>query len=263
MESFRALRAAAFQAYYEHLPLRRAQLPQGPDMRIHRRLTYGRLLELNVLDTRQYRDDQVGAGFPGGPRDPRTLDPGRTMTGEAQERWLLDGLSRSKAHWNVIAQQTIMAQFDYDPGPGESINSDQWDGYVPARDRIMRTLAEGSPSNPVVLSGDWHSSWVNDLKLDFNDPAAATVATEFVGTSISSGCGWRDDVEAALAANPHVHFFDGTYRGYVRCEVTPTAGAATTASCPPPPTPLARLPRSAPGECSTATPAPCRWTASP
>lgn len=221
VESFRALRAAAFQAYYEHLPLRRAQLPQGPDMRIHRRLTYGRLAEFNVLDTRQYRDDQVGTGFPGGPRDPRTLDPARTMAGDAQERWLLDGLARSQAQWNVVAQQTIMAQFDYDPGPAESINKDQWDGYVPARERILRTLGEGGPSNPVVLTGDWHSSWVNDLKLDFDDPASATVATEFVGTSISSGCGWRDDVEAALGANPHVRFFDGTYRGYVRCEVTP------------------------------------------
>jgi len=221
VESFRALRAAAFQAYYEHLPLRRAQVPRGPEMRIHRRLTYGRLLELNVLDTRQYRDDQVGSGFPGGPRDPRTLDPARTMTGDAQERWLLDGLRRSKSRWNVIAQQTIMAQFDYDPGPVESINRDQWDGYVPARQRILRALGEGGPSNPVVLTGDWHSSWVNDLKRDFDDPASETVATEFVGTSISSGCGWRADVEAALPANPHVRFFDGTYRGYVRCEVTP------------------------------------------
>jgi len=142
------------------------------------------------------------------------------MTGEAQERWLLDGLRRSKARWNVIAQQTMMAQFDYDTGPGESINSDQWDGYVPARDRIMRALDDSGPSNPVVLSGDWHSSWVNDLKRNVDDPASATVATEFVGTSISSGCGWRDDVEAALAANPHVRFFDGRYRGYVRCEVS-------------------------------------------
>jgi hypothetical protein len=107
------------------------------------------------------------------------------------------------------------------PRTRRELNKDQWDGYVPARERILRTLGEGGPSNPVVLTGDWHSSWVNDLKLDFDDPASATVATEFVGTSISSGCGWRDDVEAALGANPHVRFFDGTYRGYVRCEVTP------------------------------------------
>ncbi len=221
VDSFRGLRAAAFQAYYEHLPLRRAQLPRGPEMRIHRRLTYGRLLEFNVLDTRQYRSDQVGSGFPSGPRDPRSLDPARVMTGAAQEKWLADGLRQSKSRWNVVAQQTIMAQFDYDPGPGVAINHDQWDGYAPARERILRAFGDGGPSNPVVITGDWHSSWVNDLKADFTDPAAETIATEFVGTSISSGCGWRDDVAAALSANPHVHFFDGTYRGYVRCEVTP------------------------------------------
>jgi len=221
VESFLARRAAAFRAYYEHLPLRRAQLPVGPDMRIHRRVTYGRLVEFNVLDTRQYRDDQVGKGFPSGPRDPRTLDPARTLTGDAQEGWLLDGLQSSKSRWNVIAQQTMMAQLDYDTGPAQSINSDQWDGYVPARDRILAALGKGGPANPVVLSGDWHSSFVNDLKRDFVDPASETVATEFVGTSISSGCGWRGAVEAALSANPHIRFFNGTYRGYVRCNVTP------------------------------------------
>ena len=110
-----------------------------------------------------------------------------------------------------------MAQFDYDPGEGFSINRDQWDGYTADRDHLLNFIKEQRPSNRIVLSGDWHSSWVNDLKEDFNNPDSKTLATEFVGTSISSGCGWRDDVEAALTANPHVKFFNGDYRGYVRC----------------------------------------------
>jgi phosphodiesterase/alkaline phosphatase D-like protein len=218
--NFMELRANAFQVYYEHLPLRRSSMPVGPDMLLYRRLAYGRLAEFSVLDTRQYRSDQVQGAFIA-PRDPDSFDPALTMTGSEQERWLLDGLDRSKARWNVLAQQTIMAQYDYDTSSeGVSINHDQWDGYVAARERILNFVRERRPSNPVVISGDWHSNWVNDLKTDFDDPASETIATEFVGTSISSGCGWRGQVEAALGENPHVRFFDGEYRGYVRCEVT-------------------------------------------
>ena len=220
-EEFLELRAAAFQAYYEHLPLRHTSIPRGPDMQVFRRLDWGDLAQLHVLDTRQYRSNQVGSGFPCGPRDPLSLDPTRTMTGDEQERWLLDGLAASGARWNVIAQQTMMAKYDYDTGEGECVNHDQWDGYVPSRQRILEGIASRRPSNPVVLSGDWHSSWVNDLKLDFDDPDSPAVATEFVGTSISSGCGWRDDVAFALAVNPHVKFFDGDLRGYLRCSITP------------------------------------------
>lgn len=236
---FAALRAAAFQAYYEHLPLRRPARPRGASIDLYRRLTYADLAEFNVLDTRQYRDDQVNDGFPSGPLDPRALDPARTLTGEAQQRWLFDGLGRSRARWNVLAQQTIMAYFDYDTGPPVRVNHDQWDGYVGSRQRVLEFLAARRPANPVVLTGDWHSSWVNDLKADFADPASETLATEFVGTSISSRCGWAGAVAAAVPANPHVKFFDGSHRGYVRCHITPrewrsdyrvVASAADTAS---------------------------------
>ncbi len=143
------------------------------------------------------------------------------MTGAAQERWLLDRLGRSRARWNVLAQQTIAARHDDDPGEGVSFNHDQWDGYEGARDRLLGFVEQARVANPVVLTGDWRSSWVNDLKADFTDPASATVASEFVGTSISSGCPWAPDVAAALPANPHVRFFDGERRGWVRCRVTP------------------------------------------
>jgi len=212
-------RANGYQAYYEHLPLRDAERPQGPDALLHQRFAFGRLAEFSVLDTRQYRSDQACGD---GRREPceDAFDPARTMTGPEQERWLLDGLGRSKARWNVIAQQTIMAAFDYDIGPEEIVNLDQWDGYPAARDRILGFVRERRPSNPVVLSGDWHSHWVNDLKADFDDPGSETLATEFAGTSIASGIGWDDDVREGLPANPHVRFYEGGYRGYVLCDVT-------------------------------------------
>jgi alkaline phosphatase D len=219
-ERFLALRAAAFQAFYEHLPLRRRSKPNGSDMLLYRKFTFGDLAEFSVMDTRQYRDDQPSDGFPGAPLQPEASNPSRTLVGSEQGYWILKNLEQSRSRWNVLAQQTIMAQFDYDTGTGISVNHDQWDGYSADRDRIFTYIKKSRPSNPVVLSGDWHSSWVNDLKEDFNNPKSETLATEFVGTSISSGCGWKEQVEAALSVNPHVKFFNGDYRGYVRCHVT-------------------------------------------
>ncbi|MFF4601062.1 alkaline phosphatase D family protein [Amycolatopsis sp. NPDC001319] len=212
-------RANGYQAYYEHLPMRPEQQAHGPDALMYRRMSFGRLAEFSILDTRQYRSDQA---LGDGRKEPtgEVFDPARTLTGSEQERWLLDGLAASKAIWNVIAQQTIMAQFDYDLGPDKIVNLDQWDGYPPARARILDFIARERPANPVVLSGDWHTHWVNDLKTDFDDPHSRTIATEFVGTSISSGAGWDADVRLGLPANPHVKFYNGTYRGYVKCVVT-------------------------------------------
>jgi alkaline phosphatase D len=218
---FAALRAAAFQAYYENLPLRRTSRPRDGAIQLFRRISYGDLATFHVLDTRQYRDPQLNPAFPGGALDPRTADPARTFTGAEQERWLFDGLDRSQARWNVLAQQTIMAHFDYDNGPGVSVNHDQWDGYAAARQRVLDFVGRRRPSNPVVITGDWHSSWVNDLNATPTDLSTPVVATEFVGTSISSGCGWAGAVAAAVPHNPQVKFFDGSRRGYVRCSVTP------------------------------------------
>ncbi|WP_129663671.1 alkaline phosphatase D family protein, partial [Phytoactinopolyspora endophytica] len=212
-------RANGFQAYYEHLPMR--TMPDGPDYPIYRGFRWGRLAEFSVLDTRQYRDDQAcGDGMNKPPCDD-VYDEDRTMTGPEQERWLIDRLRESKARWNVLAQQTILASFDYDVGPGLAYNLDQWDGYPAARQRLLDAIVEHEPSNPVVLSGDWHSHWVNDILADFSDPSSAVLASEFVGTSISSGIGWDDAVRQGLPANPHVKFYNGSYRGYVHCEVTP------------------------------------------
>jgi alkaline phosphatase D len=116
-----------------------------------------------------------------------------------------------------------LAQFDFDPRPGIQVfNVDQWDGYVAARKRLLDFLEQRKPSNPVVITGDIHSSWVFDLKADFNNSLSATVGTEFVGTSITSDfpSQFIAPVQAAVSDNPHTKFFDGANRGYVRCKLT-------------------------------------------
>lgn len=121
----------------------------------------------------------------------------------------------------------MLAEYDFAAGPGELYNLDQWD--VAARNRVLAFLDQRRPANPVVLTGDIHSSWVHDLKADFADPTSATIGTEFVGTSISSDFPppFIAPVTAALPANPHTRFFDGAFRGYVRCDVTPEQWTST------------------------------------
>jgi len=214
-------RAAAYQAYYEHMPLRRSALPAGPDMLLYRRLEFGRLASFHVLDTRQYRSDQVGDDLQ--PPSPALLDPARTLLGDRQRQWLLDGLDRSPATWNALAQQIMMARVDFKPGPDEEVAMDKWSGYEAERRRVLRHFHDHRTANPVVLTGDIHSNWANEIPAEADQPDAPPAAVEFVGTSISSGGdgGERADHAAALRAeNPFVKFYNSE-RGYVRCEVTP------------------------------------------
>jgi len=222
VEEFLRRRAAAYQAYYEHMPLRRSSVPQGPDMLLRRRITYGNLAEFNVLDTRQYRNDQAAGGGLD-PPNPEQRDPSRTITGKAQERWLFEGLGRSRSRWNVLAQQVFFAQRDLRSGPNEVFSMDAWDGYLGSRNRILGFITERGIRNPVVISGDVHNNWVANLKADFDDPDSLTVGTEFVGTSITSGGDGADTnrrAQGIIAENPHIQFFNGQ-RGYVRCVLTP------------------------------------------
>jgi alkaline phosphatase D len=225
---FLVRRANAFRAYWEHMPLRPPLEPQGPDLPLYRRFTFGSLAEFSVLDTRQYRDDQAcndQLAYDCAER----LDPARTLLGAEQEQWLLDGLGRSQATWNVLAQQIMIAQLDFDGGPAQGFGPDLWDGYVPARERLFDGLVERQVTNPVVLTGDIHRSFAADLKRNFDDPASPTIATEFVGTSISSGGDGADMDDLGrtfLAANPHLRFYN-QQRGYVRCDITPERWDAT------------------------------------
>lgn len=222
-ERFLRRRAAAYQAYYEHMPLRRISLPRGPNLRLYRRVTYGDLAEFSVLDTRQYRSPPP-CGRGEHPRCAAALDPSVTMTGPRQERWLLEGLDASTARWNVIANQVLMAELDHDLGPGEIFWQDAWDAYPAARARILQHIASRNVRNPVVITGDWHSTFVNNLKLDFVEPRSPVVATEFVGTSISSNGDaivYGPYYGPMIPENPHIKFFEGDRRGYVRCRLSP------------------------------------------
>jgi len=191
-------------------------------MLLYRRLTYGNLAEFNILDTRQYRNDQAAGGGLD-PPNPEQRDPSRTITGEAQERWLIEGLGRSRSRWNVLAQQVFFAQRDLRSGPNEAFSMDAWDGYLGSRNRILGFITERGIQNPGVISGDVHNNWVANLKTDFDNPDSLTVGTEFVGTSIASGGDGADTnrrAQGIIAENPHIQFFNGQ-RGYVRCVLTP------------------------------------------
>ncbi|WP_017624600.1 alkaline phosphatase D family protein [Nocardiopsis chromatogenes] len=218
-EEFLRRRARAFQAYYENMPLRAAQRPDGPNVQMFRRLAFGDLMDLHLLDTRQYRSDQVGDG--------QHDDPDRTLLGDRQRRWLTAGLTGSGARWNVLGQQVFFSQRDFVAGEGTNFSNDAWDGYRYERDAVRDVLATG-PSNPVVITGDVHANYVVDVKADFDDPESATVATELVGTSFTSGGDGADNGPGdgvQLQENPHIKMINRR-RGYVRNRVTPTEWTA-------------------------------------
>lgn len=216
-------RAAAYQAFYEFTPIRLPVGRQGPDMPIHRRLRFGKLMEMHVLDTRQYRSDQACG-------DGRKLscaehqDSSRTLLGQAQKGWLFDSLATADATWNVLAQQIMMAGLRSVGDNGDQLwPMDIWDGYPYERQALLEHLAEVGTPNPVVLTGDIHSNWAANLSLDFDDPSARVVGSEFVGTSITSGGDGSDMTDygaGLLANNPHVKFYNNQ-RGYVAATLTP------------------------------------------
>jgi alkaline phosphatase D len=223
-ELFWLRRAAAFQAWYEHMPVRHAQMPRGPDVMAYRRLMIGDLVAMHVLDTRLFRSKQAcGGGLKVNCAEAR--EPSRTMLGAAQERWLYDGFNNAPARWTVLAQQVLMMEVDRDPDPSVvSAGMDKWDGAVAARDRLFAAVEASKVANLVVLTGDIHSNWAGELKQQFADPKSPTLGVEFVATSIASngdGFDINRDAEALLRQNPHVRFFNGQ-RGYVRHIVTPT-----------------------------------------
>ncbi|MGW5133924.1 alkaline phosphatase D family protein [Streptomyces sp. NPDC004135] len=232
-EEFLLRRASAYRAYWENQPLRRPQRPAGPDMRLYRRLTWGRLAQFDVLDTRQYRSDQAygdKAHVPG----PESDDPARTMTGATQERWLLDGWRSSRALWNVVPQQVLFARRHMDATTPSRVSMDAWDGYSASRRRVLDGAKAAGVENLMVLSGDVHSAYAFDIKDDFDDPASATLGTEIVATSISSGRDGADKPatwDTYMSANPHLKFFNGR-RGYVTVELGRQAARADFRTVP-------------------------------
>ncbi len=215
-------RASAYQAYYEMMPLRARSVPQGPNLKLYRTVTFGRLAAFQVLDTRQYRTDQPN-GDDAADLNGAALNPKNTMLGAPQRDWLQGALVKSKATWNVLAQQVMMGMVDRHGGKEKTYSMDAWPGYAFERMKLIQFLAEHRVSNPVVLTGDIHSNWLNNLRVDDRRPELPVVATEFVGTSISSK-GNGTEVEAKrldrlFAENPCLKFHNDQ-RGYVRCTVT-------------------------------------------
>ena len=223
-EIFVLRRAAAYQAYYEHMPLRIGSMPSAGGIKIYRRLQFGSLIDMSVLDTRQWRSDQAcGDGFK---TCPAALDPGRTILGAAQEKWLFDNLATAKARWTVLSQQVYsFARDNQKVDPKARFNMDTWDGYFAARSRLYNRLKETRASNPIVISGDVHAHYGADLKLDFADPRSETVGVEFTNTSISAS-GDGADVSATWDLtkpdNPHIKYHSAR-RGYIACTATPAS----------------------------------------
>ncbi|WP_052850464.1 alkaline phosphatase D family protein [Streptomyces avicenniae] len=208
-DAFVARLTAGYQAFYEHMPVRASAVPDGPHIRVHRRLDFGRLARLQVLDTRQHRSDQATT-------QEGAQNPLLTMLGASQRRWLIDGLRGSSARWNLIGSQIMLAETDLLPGVGKRWYYDAWDGYQTERNALLGELA--AVRNPVVLSGDRHLTMVSDVKRDFADPGSRVIGAEFVGCSISSNgdqdqAAFRAQWDPLRADNPHWKLLDA-HRGY-------------------------------------------------
>ncbi len=230
---FAARRAAAYQAYCEHQPVRFAA-GGFSDVRMYQRYDWGRLARFHMLDNRQYRSPQAcprpgRGGSSSVYRNACALlaDGSRTMLGKAQEQWLKEGLRGSKARWNILGQQTLMAQssqVEIHRVSDGRFWTDGWDGYPAARQRLLDTLRTSGAANPIVLSGDVHTFYAAELRRDPTGPARAgnpVVATEFCGTSVTSSSRPQQRTAQYVAMNPHIKYGRSDRRGYMLCELTP------------------------------------------
>ena len=216
-------RAAAYQAYYEHMPLRRRSMPSGMEMRLYRSLSWGRLAQFQFLDTRQYRDQPPCESESYSRKLIRDCaerhDPRRSLLGASQEQWLREGLASSTARWNIVAQQYVMVELKRRAGGGDwGYGNDGWDGYPANRNRLLEQLAQ--VSNPMVLCGDMHSFGASDLRASADSPV---VAPAFLGGAISSpGQDYASMLELQQD-NADFRFVDNRVRGYALANVSATS----------------------------------------
>ncbi|MCD6078446.1 MAG: alkaline phosphatase [Ramlibacter sp.] len=224
---FPARRAAAYQAYYEHMPLRASALARavqglasGAELRLFGEVRFGTLAQLCLLDGRQYRHRQACSppGRGSITRDPDTCetwnDPARSMLGAAQEQWLGERLAAGGAAWTLLGQGTLFGARDFQSGPGRMFWNDGWDGYPAARARLVGALQQSRAANPVLFGGDVHENWVGHVKADYERPESANVGVEFCGTSITSRPFQPERLRERMADNPHFVHADAQRRGY-------------------------------------------------
>lgn len=229
--AFEIRRRAAYQAFWEHMPLRRSKAPHLRDMRIYDRYRFGDLAEITLPDERQYRTIQpcpvtdpgkeTRRGHVAPLSCPDLEADNRTMLGFEQERWMYEGFRNPHAKWNIIAQQLLVAPLDQvAPDNQWGRFTEGWSGYGANRRRMVSAMDMANLKNAVFFGGDMHCFMTTDIKANDLDQKSRTVAAEFVGTSISS-----DAPNAALVRNmqynPHVRLFEGRYRGYMTADVTP------------------------------------------
>ncbi|WP_341022531.1 alkaline phosphatase D family protein [Brevundimonas diminuta] len=223
-EVFALRRFAAMQAWYEHMPVRRAQFPHPSGIAMYRRLDYGELLRMHVLDTRSYRSDQL-CDRPDRDHCRQEDGPEATLLGHAQEAWLAEGLANS-ARWNLIAQQVRMMPLVKRGADGATtpVSMDQWSGYPAARARLVQAITNRKLSNVVVASGDAHVHNVGLVPIDDRAPDGPAAATEFLCTSISSaGDGGPESPGTRIyrtSDNPNLALANAQ-RGYQTFDITP------------------------------------------
>lgn len=246
--AFLRRRAAAYQAYFEHLPVSPGMAPQGAAMTIHQQFRWGRLAELWTMDNRQYRATQAcnTDGRAGG----RVLsgcdalaEAARSVFGAAQERWLAQGLAASRRPWRVIAQASQLSPSGIDTPFGRRLYTDGWDGYPRARERLLDAIgaSSGAGGNVLVLGGDVHRHVAANLRQRPDDPRSPVVASEFVCSSVTSR-GLSETLTAAIrASNPDLLHARSDERGYALIDIRPESTTCDFRATPFPAQPGARL----------------------
>lgn len=233
-DDFLARRAAAYQAYYEHMPLRASAmleglegLYRGAELKLYGTTRFGKLAALHTFDSRQYREPPV---CPAKPSSAMALVCGspstsRTMLGSKQEQWL-DSSFQSEATrrtaWNVLLVQSRVTPENYRHGLGKRAAYDSWDGYPEARQGLLNSIRRHQPKNPLFIGGDIHQNWVARVHANPYDVGSPVIANEFVGTSISSSKRVSpEELERRMADNPHCQFSNTDKRGYGVVEISP------------------------------------------
>ena len=226
-QAFLKVRTAAYQAYFEHLPLSPTRAPVGSFMRMHDHFEWGQLAEIWTLDGRQFRDPHVCAGrhAPDGGKVlwhcEQAEAPERTLLGADQEGWLGDGLASSERAWKIIAQPTQIAPGGVNTPWGPLLYADGWDAYPAARERLMAAIAQPRVPDVVCIGGDVHRHVAANLRLNPRDLSSPIVASEFVTTSVSSK-GLSEFLSGWLkSSNPDLLHVRSDERGYMVLDLTP------------------------------------------